>query len=176
MNCKRVIVGAIALAFTQTGDPAMLVAQVSATCATSSQARALDYWVGDWSVSSGGKANSGQSRVSLSLDKCLVTEDWGSNTSSHDGQNALAYDALDRKWYGLFVDNDGRVHPLSGSVNAGVADLRGPSVEPDGSTTLNRVRILQISADRVEQSWEKSADKGKSWTMVFRMDYSRRKS
>jgi hypothetical protein len=44
-----------------------------------------------------------------------------------------------------------------------------------GESVLNRVRVVRIGADKVEQSWEKSADNGATWTMEFRGEYTRKK-
>jgi hypothetical protein len=41
---------------------------------------------------------------------------------------------------------------------------------------VNRVRIVRIGPDKVEQIWEKSSDHGATWTTEFRGEYSRKKS
>jgi hypothetical protein len=40
---------------------------------------------------------------------------------------------------------------------------------------VNRVRIVRIGPDKVEQIWEKSSDLGATWTTEFRGGYSRKK-
>ena len=136
-------------------------------------ARELDYWLGDWAVASPGSLDKGHSRVYASLDKCLVVESWGSDTTDHKGENVLAYSAEDQTWYGLFVDNRGRVHALS-DVTPGSAEFRGPC-DADGKAILKRVRVVRVNADSVEQIWEKSLDSGASWATEFRMGYSRKR-
>jgi hypothetical protein len=153
-----------------------LGAEDAASCSTSVEARQLDYWLGDWAVASPGMAGKGHSTVHLSLDKCLMIESWGSETSNHDGENALAYNAEDKSWYGLFVDNRGRVHMMKGGVTAGSAELQGPGRDENGAAILKRVKVVRVNADNVEQIWEKSADNGASWTTEFKMEYVRRKS
>jgi hypothetical protein len=146
-----------------------------AGCAANPSARQLDYWLGEWSVGSPGSPAKGHSRVSLSLDKCLLTESWGSDTSDHKGENALAYSTEEKTWYGLFADNEGRVHALKGDVTPGSAELRGPGRDADGGAILKRVRIVRVDANDVEQIWEKSLDGGGSWTAEFRMEYARKR-
>jgi hypothetical protein len=154
--------------------PAM-AADGAAPCTASTDARQLDYWLGDWAVASPGLAGKGHSSVHLSLDKCLVTESWGSDTSNHDGENTLAYNAEDKSWYGLFVDNHGRVHMMKGTVTPGSAELQGPAQDENGRAVLKKVRIVRVNTDTVEQIWEKSVDNGSSWTTDFKMEYLRRK-
>jgi hypothetical protein len=140
------------------------------SCAENSAARQLDFWLGDWSVDSG----RGRSAVRLALDKCELIESWSSNTSDHRGENTLAFDPDDNTWYGLFVDNRGRVHSFSGSAGAGAAELRGPARDENGAPVLKRVRVVRINDATVDQIWEKSTDQGKTWTLDFKMEYIRK--
>jgi len=111
--------------------------------------------------------------VSLSLDKCLVVENWDGGRG-HYGQNIFGYSADDKSWYGFFADNEGRVHVFtSGKVSEGSAEFEGSSRDPKGGTVLNRVKVTKLGPNKVEQSWEKSTDNGTTWNLVFRGEYSR---
>jgi len=136
----------------------------------SNPARQLDFWLGTWSVDSG----RGRSDVQLSLDKCQLVESWASNTSDHRGQNTIAYNSEDKVWYGLFVDNPGRAHMLSGTVSDGSAEFQGPGRDEDGMSVLKRVRIVRVNPQTVDQIWEKSTDNGATWTTDFKMEYLRK--
>lgn len=86
------------------------------------------------------------------------------------------YSSDDKGWHGMFADNKGRVHIFEGKVRPGSAEFLGPSTSQDGQAVLNRIKIVQISADKVQQTWEKSSDEGATWTIEFRGEYSRKKS
>jgi len=145
----------------------------SKPCAANSTSRQLDYWLGNWTIIFPGVSGSSNSKVSLSLDKCLFVENW-EDGRGHSGQNMFAYSEGDKNWHGMFADNEGRVHVFtSGEVSAGVARFEGPSGAPNEAKVLNRVKIMRLAADKVEQSWEKSSDDGRSWKTVFRGEYSR---
>jgi hypothetical protein len=116
---------------------------------------------------------SANSKVQLSLDKCLVTESWDGG-KGHSGENFFAYSADDKKWHGMFADNEGRVHVFEGQVTAGAANFTGTSRGDDGATVLNRIKVARKTATECEQSWEKSTDNGVTWTMVFQGEYARR--
>jgi len=133
----------------------------------------LDYWLGDWTVSSPDAPGKGHSKIYASLDGCLVTESWGSESSDHKGENVLAYSGDDNAWHGLFVDNHGRVHALEGTVAAGTAEFRESS-RGDAGHTIKRVRIVRVDADHSRQIWDRSEDSGRTWTTEYRMDYLRR--
>ena len=143
------------------------------SCAANSPNRQLDYWLGNWKIGAEGSSGNAHSTVSLSLDKCLVVENWDGGRG-HYGQNVFGYSADDKSWYGMFADNEGRVHIFSsGKVASGSAEFAGTSHGPDGESILNRVKIIRLNPNKVEQTWEKSNDNGTTWNVVFRGEYSR---
>lgn len=148
-------------------------AQDRPPCATNPDSRQLDFWVGEWAVTFPGTPSIASSKVELSLDKCLVVESWDGG-KGHSGENLFAYSADDKAWHGMFTDNRGRVHVLEGKVTPGSAEFIGPNRGPNGEAVLNKVRIVRIAKDKVEESWEKSTDNGATWTTEFRGEYSRK--
>jgi hypothetical protein len=144
------------------------------SCSTGAS-RQLDYWLGNWNVVSPGSDYKGISTVSLSMDKCLLTENWD-NGKGHLGRDLFAYSPDDKTWYGMFVDNEGRVHVFTdGKVDQGSAVFHGPSRSETGGAVLNRITIRRLSPVKVERTWEKSTDNGRTWNTVFQGDYTRAK-
>jgi hypothetical protein len=146
----------------------------SRACSANPEGRQLDFWIGDWTVTYPGMAGSSASKVSLDLDKCMVIESWDGG-KGRTGKNMFAYSADDQRWHGLFADNQGRVHVFEGKVSAGLAEFTGPSRGAKGQTVLNRIKVVRVAADKVEQCWEKSTDNGATWTVEFHGEYSRKK-
>jgi hypothetical protein len=145
----------------------------SDSCATNPENRQLDYWLGNWKVGAEGSSGNAHSAITSSLDKCLVVENWDGGRG-HYGQNVFGYSADDKSWYGMFADNEGRVHVFtSGKVASGTAEFEGTSRGPNGESVLNRVKVIQLNPNKVEQTWEKSTDNGANWKVVFRGEYSR---
>jgi hypothetical protein len=145
----------------------------SDSCATNPENRQLDYWLGNWRIGGEGSSGNAHSTVSPSLDRCLIVENWDGGRG-HYGQNVFGYSADDKSWYGMFADNEGRVHVFStGKVASGLAEFEGTSRGPKGETILNRVKVIRLNPNKVEQTWEKSTDNGATWNMVFRGEYSR---
>ena len=140
-------------------------------CAESVEARKLDYWLGNWTMGTG--ADKSTSKVSLSLDKCVFVEHWD-NGRGHAADKFFAYSPEEKNWYGMFADNEGRVHLfLDGKIASDVAEFQGPSRGPNGEAVLNRLKIVHLSADKLEEVWEKSTDKGSTWTTAYRAEYTR---
>lgn len=154
--------------------PVASAAPVVQPCVSSPKNRALNFWIGQWSISAPGGSPSATSTVSLDLDKCLVVERWDGGRG-HTGENLFGYSADDESWHGLFADNAGRVHVfVDGKASTGLAQFSGPSRGANGENILNRVTIRRISENNVEQAWEKSSDGGKTWTIAFRGEYTRK--
>src|SRR5215469_6422755 len=142
-------------------------------CAGSLETRQLDFWLGNWTMGSG--AEKSTSTVTLSLDKCVFVERW-ENEKGHVTEKMFAYSPEEKNWYGMFTDNEGRVHVfLDGKVSSDLAEFHGPSRGPNGEGVLNRLKIIHLSPDKLEEVWEKSVDKGATWTTAYRAKYSREK-
>lgn len=143
------------------------------SCSSNAESRQMDFWLGDWTVTHPGIPGSANSKVYVELDKCLVVESWDGG-KGHKGENMFAYSSDDKSWHGMFADNQGRVHVFAGKVMPGSAEFVGPSRSPNGEAVLNRVKVVRVSADKVEQSWEKSTDNGGTWTTEFHGEYARK--
>jgi hypothetical protein len=164
----------VALAVGLAASAPMIHAAERSPCATDPPSRALDFWLGNWWVTYPGAPKRSTSKVTLTLDKCLIVETW-SDGSGHNGENIFAYGQDDRTWHGLFADNRGRLHVfVEGKVAGGVAEFLGPSLAPGGESVLNRMRVTPVGTDKLQQTWEKSVDSGHTWTQEFSLDYSRR--
>lgn len=145
---------------------------VSAAADAPVESRQLDFWVGNWSVGAPGSAPNAMSVVHLELDKCLLIESWDGGRG-HKGENIFAYSADDKSWHGMFTDNRGRVHVLTGKeIKPGLVEFTGTS----GADQMDRVRVIKVSDDKVVQSWDKSTDHGATWKTEFRGEYSRKSS
>jgi hypothetical protein len=142
------------------------------SCAANQQHRQLDFWLGTWIVAYPHASTLSKSTVSLDLGTCLLIEHWVGD-KGHEGMNMFAYSSDDKSWRGMFADNEGRVHMFEGTAASGSAEFHGPSRGPDGKEFINRLKIVQLNADKVEQTWEKSSDSGTTWTIEFQGEYSR---
>ena len=170
---RRLIPILLAIACAWLAASPQVRAKDPATCAGITESRQLDFWLGDWTVSYPGVSATSSSKVHLSLDKCLVVESWVGG-KGHTGENMLAYSSDDESWHGMFADNEGRVHVFEGKVAQGAAEFTGPSRGPNGEAVLNRIKIVRLNDNKVQQTWEKSRDNGATWTTEFQGDYARK--
>ncbi len=129
---------------------------------------ALDFWVGDWVVTSGGHI-AGTNHVESTLDGCAITE-YYIGVYDVPGRSISMYDAATQRWTQRYVTARGRISDYSGGVL------------PDGSVqlvaTINGARVrmtFTLLPDRtVRQRFETSKDVGKTWSPPNDLIYMRR--
>jgi hypothetical protein len=129
---------------------------------------ALDFWVGDWVVTSGGHI-AGTNHVESALDGCAILEHYV-GVRDFSGRSISMYDAAQKKWTQRYVTAGGRLSDYIGSVL------------PDGSVqmiaTINGAQVrmtFTLLPDReVRQRFERSTDAGKTWSAPNDLIYTRR--
>ena|SRR5579883_206534 len=145
-------------------------------CAADAPGRALDFWLGHWTVTDGERPSRATSVVSLKLGECLVVENWH-DAAGHRGENLFGYNLDSKTWSGMFADNRGHIHIFAqGTVAANKAEFEGRSRGPTGKDILDRISIIRDTPDDIVQAWRQSRDGGVTWTTVFQGKYSRAKT
>jgi hypothetical protein len=135
--------------------------------------RQFDFWVGDWSVTMGGKP-AGQNRVDRILGGCALLENW-TGVGGMSGKSINFYDPAREQWHQTWVDDRGGSLALDGTFVSGSMVLSGKKQDKAGKTTLNRITWTPLPSGEVRQLWEASTDDGKSWTVAFDGLYTRKK-
>ena len=155
--------------------PRAFAAADEGPCVGQPESRALDFWLGEWTIGVPNEHTDATSKVSLELGDCVVVERWDGG-HGHVGENMFGYSADDKSWHGMFADSVGHVHVfVNGHAGSDSAEFVGPSKAANGETVLNRITISRNGPDQVRQLWAKSSDGGKTWTTVFQGEYTRKK-
>ena len=149
--------------------------QRQSPCRTRAEYRQFDFWVGEWDVQTPQGQTAGTNSVQLILDDCVIFENWTGARGGH-GKSFNVYHAAKGKWQQTWVDNSGGVLELTGEYKDGTMKFAGETPRPDGTRVLERLTFTKLSADRVRQFWEQSADGGKTWTVAFDGTYIRKKT
>jgi hypothetical protein len=166
MRFVRCVLGALMLLWAQ------IARAVSPGC-TEAEHRQLDFWIGNWDVTSGGQPV-GTNLVTLEESGCLVHEHW-TGAKGGTGQSFNFYDRGDRRWHQVWVSSTGNVLDLAGSYAKGTLTYRGESRQPDGTRLLNRLSFHANADGTVRQFWETSSDDGSTWSTVFDGLYHKKK-
>ena len=149
-------------------------------CRSMPEARQFDFWVGDWDVTAWTGAtvtlgNHGLNRIAAELEHCVIRERWTSATGSK-GESMNFWDPNRRAWRQVWMDESGWSLDYEGEYKDGAMRFHGWSRGPNGEHRLEKLTFFNISRDTVRQTFEQSADSGKTWRTTFDGRYVRIKS
>jgi hypothetical protein len=148
-------------------------------CREQAMGRALDFWIGDWTVTNIDGSKAGTNRVDRLMGGCAVVENWHGVVAGDDGMSLFTYDARRHTWDQIWVTPDtaragGLKHKtMTGILYAGAVRFEGKIVA-HGGTIIDRTTLTPWRDGRVRHTIEWSKDGGKSWQTVFDAFYNRK--
>ena len=143
----------------------------------------LDFWIGEWELRSvipdsaseiGWKIEKARNRIRKILDGCVIEEDFDGSTLEVGlvGRSYSTYRKNDGKWYQTWVDNSGSYLPFTGIFEDNRTIFRMER-ERSGKKYLSQMVFYNIDQNSLTWDWESSADDGKTWNLLWRIEYSR---
>lgn len=144
-------------------------------CAHGPEFRQLDFWIGNWDVTSSG-APAGESQVEKMLGECVIFENW-TGASGMVGKSFNLWDATTREWRQTWVDSTGGLHEYHGAFGGGKMVYLADRLQADPSGTLQPTKLRMTFFDQggtVRQLGEQSTDGGKTWAVSYDLLYSRK--
>lgn len=135
----------------------------SAAC-DAAEHRQFDFWVGSWTVTSGGKP-AGTNEITREERGCVLHERW-TGAGGNTGQSFNFYDRSAKQWRQVWIDSAGNPLDLWGGMADGKMILTGKTRSPNGAS-LQRITWSREPDGAVRQLWESSTDDGKTWSVAF---------
>jgi hypothetical protein len=136
----------------------------------SADARAFDFWIGEWEVRDADGTVAGHNRIEAILGGAALRESW-TGVSGHVGTSLNAWDPDRGVWRQAWVDVNGFWLLLEGELRDGAMVLEGDRPKRGDPTRTVRHRIVWSvvdgDPDRVRQHWEFSEDGGVTWATLF---------
>jgi hypothetical protein len=139
--------------------------------------RQFDFWVGDWDLAwtEEGKPLKGRNTVTRILGGCVIAESFASGPPENfDGMSHSTWDRETKRWKQAWVDNTGAWLDFTGGWEDGKMVLAREAVK-DGRRFSQRMVFYAIGKDSLKWNWERSGDEGRTWTVQWQIDYTRRK-
>jgi hypothetical protein len=143
-------------------------------CMSGEVYRQLDFWAGDWDVTTPQGKKAGTNSIQKMLDGCLLLENW-SGTGGNGGKSMNYFDPATKKWAQIWVDGGGGVIAFVGEFKDGAMRFQGTHVEKAGTKVLSRMSLTPLPNGHVRQFIEESQDEGRTWAVWFEGDYAPRK-
>ncbi len=137
----------------------------------------LDFWIGDWEVTAGGKID-GHDRVTRQLSGCAVHEEWSDAGGGH-GFSLFYYQPSVDKWRQVWVTDHAnqpgglKEKELILRLDDGGVRFQGTIMLPQGKAVLDRTTLTPLAGGDVHQVIELSRDQGATWQAVYDARYRR---
>jgi hypothetical protein len=133
---------------------------------------ALDFWLGDWTVSwPDGRGTNSIRRI---LDDNVIEEVFECHTGNDAlyGRSHSVLDQVDGRWKQTWVDSSGAYLDFVAVVVDGRISFQR-SGRLDGRDVLQRMVWLDVGDDSFRWEWQRSADQGGTWEVSWALDYRR---
>ena len=136
-------------------------------------ADALDFWLGSWVLSWAGGGH-GANTIRRVLDDRAIEEsfDGSDESSSLKGLSLSIQDSADGRWRQTWVDSTGAYLDFLGVEVDGRISFQREAATGAG-TVLQRMVWLDVTAGAFRWQWQRSADGGSIWVVVWEIDYRR---
>lgn len=150
-----------------------------APCRDDAKGRALDFWVGAWTVTNADGTKAGTNTITRLLNGCAITEEWRGLTPDDVGMSLFTYDARARRWEQTWVTPDTtrpgslKHKTMTAMLYANAVRFEGTIRAPGGKSIIDRTTLTPWRDGRVRQTIEWSRDGGKSWETRFDAYYNR---
>lgn len=135
--------------------------------------QSFDFWIGEWRLSWGNEQR-GTSTIRRILGNCVIEENFAGDMSEgrYVGKSVSVYDAGAQQWKQTWVDSHGDYLDFTGSYRNDRMVLTREAVR-NGTPFLQRMVWYNIREDSLDWNWEKSADGGRTWDVMWHIDYRR---
>jgi len=136
--------------------------------------RALDFWIGSWTVTDPAGKPAGSNEITRISGGCGLLERWespGAAGSTFRGVGHHAYDPSLGAWRQLWTDTSGRTVDMQGEVKDDIVTYRWKI--PGNTPALGRYTVSEQAGGTIRQHGERSIDGGRSWSTTFDYVYTR---
>jgi len=144
-------------------------------CASVAERRRLDFWTGEWDVTTVGGSRAGTSNVQVVSGGCALLENW-TNIRGGTGHSLTTFNPAVGQWQQYWVGQDGNpIEYRESTWRDGSIVLRA-SFAASGTTPATELRLTfsPVNASTVRQHGERSIDGGRTWSTTYDFLYHRR--
>jgi uncharacterized protein (TIGR02246 family) len=144
-------------------------------CVYAPEYRQLDFWIGDWDVTSATGGFGGRSHIELIEDQCVIFENF-STPAGYSGRSLNSYHPDKKHWEQFYVDNQGTIHHYVGHFRDGNLYYEAEGVRtagPQSPPAKVKMTFFNQGEGQVRQLGEQSTDGGKTWATAYDLVYRR---
>ena len=129
--------------------------------------KAFDFWLGEWNTYTPDGKLAGTNSIKKIQGDCVLVENWISARAGYTGTSYNFYNASEKQWEQIWIDNQGQSLHLKGNREGDKMILVSDKKKDQrGNPIYNRIIWTKNADGTVRQQWETSSDK-QSWKTVF---------
>ncbi len=147
-------------------------AQEDCACCTPNH-QAFDFWVGDWLVYDTLENRLGENLIQKLTKNCIIQENW-TGASGTTGSSYNYYNAQDKTWNQVWVDDQGNPLVLQGKASPGKMVMRSALKTGQSGKYFDQITWSKNPDGTVTQLWETLDTEGKLLSVLFKGIYRRR--
>lgn len=132
---------------------------------------ALDFWLGEWEVTSDGEVVA-ESRIERSPEGCAIVEHYRER-DGYTGTSLNFHDPLLHRWRQSWSDSLGGVGEFAGEASPGVMAFTGETHRPNATRVMRRMTLSRRPDGSVRQHSLASVDGGATWKPHYDYVYRR---
>lgn len=152
-------------------------------CMADANARAFDFWVGDWDVFVNGTGQkAGENRIDRVAGGCIILENWTATSGylvgpPSSGKSMNFVDRATGMWKQVWMGSGrGQTNYENGKYADGMMRFLFSRATPQGQSQTIRFSFHNLGPNRVRQIQETSADSGKTFSTTYDFIYVRKGS
>ena len=133
----------------------------------------FDFWIGTWNVTNPDGTAAGKNDIDKIEDNCILRENWRSAKGKFTGTSSNFYNAKNKQWEQIWIDNQGGSLHLKGNKTGNQMILEtDEETNDDGQIFYHRVTWTHNEDGSVRQYWE-TITEGKDVAVAFDGLYKR---
>lgn len=141
----------------------------------------FDFWLGDWDVSwknADGTPGRARNRVAKILDGKVIEEVFEEDPAGAPpllrGRSLSVLHAASGTWKQAWADNQGGFFAFTGHAD-GAKRIFATDIRTEGDKQIGqRMVFYAIERDHFTWDWERTSDGGRTWALVWQLEYRRR--
>lgn len=138
-----------------------------------------DFWVGEWAATwdeGDGKMGKGTNSITKILDGKVIQENFQileGQSKGFKGMSHSVYRSQFKTWKQAWVDNQGGYFDFTGRIDGDKRYFETQVFDRGEKQVQQRMVFYDIQKDSFTWDWESSQDGGETWTLNWRISYTR---
>ncbi|MEM7109886.1 MAG: hypothetical protein AAF519_16795 [Bacteroidota bacterium] len=140
----------------------------------------FDFWLGEWQATweeGDGKVGKGINRIKKILDDKVILENFeitAGQSKGFKGTSISVYQTQLKTWKQSWADNQSTFYYFKGKVDGSNRIFQTETFETNaGRKITQRMVFKEIKAKSMVWDWESSVDGGETWTLNWRINYTK---